>query len=61
MLDARLAQPCVRPVAIAGTDMTADQVAKSWARDRASLARCGDEKAAIVNGYQQLREQLRRD
>lgn len=58
MLDARLAAPCARPWAIAGDSLTADQVAKGWARDRAALARCGDEKAAIVGGYRQLREEL---
>lgn len=58
MLDARLAAPCARPVGLAGDSLTADQVAKGWARDRAALARCGDEKAAIVGGYRQLREEL---
>ncbi len=58
VLDARLAQPCARPVALPGETLTADQVAKAWVRDRASLARCGDEKAAIVGGYQRLRTEL---
>lgn len=58
MLDARLAAPCARPVSLAADSLTADQVAKGWARDRSALARCGDEKAAIVGGYRQLREEL---
>ena len=58
VLDARLAQPCTRPVTLAGDSLTADQVAKAWVRDRAALARCGDDKAAIVGGYAELRRQL---
>lgn len=58
MLDARLSAPCARPVALGVDPLTADQVAKGWVRDRAALARCGDEKAAIVAGYRDLREQL---
>lgn len=58
MLDARLAAPCARPVRLVGDSLISDQVAKGWARDRAALARCGDEKAAIVGGYRQLREEL---
>mgnify|MGYP006983104280 CR=1 FL=1 len=57
-LDARLAAPCARPVPLAEGPLTADQVAKGWVRDRAALARCGDEKAAIVAGYRDLRAQL---
>jgi len=60
MLEARLAAPCDRPVALPGDTLTADQVAKGWVRDRAALARCGDEKAAIVGGYRQLRNELAR-
>lgn len=55
VLDARLAAPCARPVSLPGDTLTADQVAKGWVRDRAALARCGDEKAAIVGGYRDLR------
>ena len=58
VLDARLAHPCTRPVTLAGDSLTADQVAKAWVRDRAALARCGDQKAAIVGGYTELRRQL---
>ena len=58
VLDARLAAPCARPVALPGDTLTADQVAKGWVRDRAALARCGDEKAAIVGGYRDLRAKL---
>ena len=58
VLDARLAAPCARPVTLAGDTLTADQVAKGWVRDRAALARCGDEKAAIVAGYRDLRQKL---
>ena len=57
-LDARLAQPCARPVAIAGEAVTSAQVERGWARDRAELIRCGDQKAAIVEGYGDLRGQL---
>lgn len=59
-LDARLSAPCARPVALDGSPLTADQVAKGWVRDRAALARCGDEKAAIVGGYLTLRTELAR-
>lgn len=56
-LDARLAAPCARPGRLAG-DLTADQVKAGWARDRAALASCGDEKAAIVEGYDRLRSEI---
>lgn len=58
MIDGRLAQDCARPVPIHGDSLTSDQVAKSWVRDRVALARCGDEKAAVVGGYRDLRSQL---
>lgn len=57
-LDARLAAPCRRPVPIKGDSLTGEQVQRGWARDRAALAGCGAEKAALVDGYLDLRAKL---
>lgn len=56
-LDGRLAAPCARPVRLSG-DLTATQVQSGWVRDRAALANCGAEKAALVKGYAVLRTKL---
>lgn len=56
-LDGRLAAPCARPVPLSGA-LTATAVQQRWARDRAALARCGAEKAALVDGYGLLRGKL---
>lgn len=56
-LEGRLAAPCARPVRLVG-DLTASQVQSGWARDRAALASCGAEKAALVDGYGALRSKL---
>jgi hypothetical protein len=45
-------------VAIKGPELTSGQVEGGWARDRAALVRCGGEKAALVGGYEQLRNEL---
>jgi hypothetical protein len=56
-LDGRLAAPCARPMRLSG-DLTATAVQSAWARDRAALASCGAEKAALVDGYGALRSKL---
>lgn len=56
-LDGRLAAPCAKPVRLSG-DLTATAVQAGWARDRAALASCGAEKAALVDGYGALRQRL---
>lgn len=58
MLDARLAAPTPKPVAISTDTLTADQVENGWGRDRAALLQCGADKAAIVGGYRDLREMM---
>ena len=47
-----LAAPCNPPVALGSSALDVDQVKARWARDRAELASCGAEKAAIVAGIQ---------
>jgi hypothetical protein len=48
-----LAAPCARPTRLGTAELGVDQVKAGWARDRAALARCGDDKAAIVSGIEQ--------
>lgn len=58
MPDARLTAPCARPVALGHEALSVDQVKSGWANDRAALVACRDEKAALVEGYAQLRRDL---
>ena len=57
-LDKWLEMPCKPPVALGSAALDGNQVAAGWARDRAALVSCGAEKAALVEGYGQLRAKL---
>ena len=57
-MDPRLTSPCPRPQALGTNGLSAGDVQRHWARDRAALVRCGHEKAALVEGYEALRGAL---